>query len=85
MKVGVSNPSGGRSGQMREVQSARSSNFPMRMKSHPAPCVSEDDYFVLKPKHSGFFNTTLDLLLEYLQVEALVITGFRVMVTVNKP
>ncbi len=29
----------------------------------------EADYFVLKPKHSGFFNTTLDLLLEYLQVE----------------
>ena len=35
----------------------------------------EDDYFVLKPKHSGFFNTTLDLLLDYLQVETLVITG----------
>ena len=35
----------------------------------------EADYFVLKPKHSGFFNTTLDLLLEYLQVETLVITG----------
>jgi nicotinamidase-related amidase len=35
----------------------------------------EGDYFVLKPKHSGFFNTTLDLLLEYLQVETLVITG----------
>jgi hypothetical protein len=25
----------------------------------------EDDYFVLKPKHSGFFSTTLDILLEY--------------------
>src|SRR4051812_27579307 len=25
-----------------------------------------DDYFVLKPKHSGFFSTTLDTLLEYL-------------------
>jgi len=35
----------------------------------------EADYFVLKPKHSGFFNTTLDLLLEYLQVEVLIITG----------
>jgi nicotinamidase-related amidase len=35
----------------------------------------EADYFVLKPKHSGFFNTTLDLLLEYLQVETLVIAG----------
>jgi nicotinamidase-related amidase len=35
----------------------------------------EKDYFVLKPKHSGFFNTTLDLLLDYLQVKTLVITG----------
>lgn len=36
----------------------------------------EDDYFVLKPKHSGFFSTTLDLLLEYLGVRQLVIAGF---------
>lgn len=35
----------------------------------------EDDYFVLKPKHSGFFSTTLDMLLEYLGVETLIITG----------
>ena len=35
----------------------------------------EDDYFVLKPKHSGFFSTTLDTLLEYLQVKVLVLTG----------
>ena len=35
----------------------------------------EDDYFVLKPKHSGFFSTTLDTLLEYLQVKTLVLTG----------
>lgn len=35
----------------------------------------EEDYFVLKPKHSGFFSTTLDTLLEYLQVEKLIITG----------
>ena len=26
----------------------------------------EDDYFVLKPKHSGFFSTTLETLLRYL-------------------
>lgn len=26
----------------------------------------DDDYFVLKPKHSGFHSTTLDMLLEYL-------------------
>ena len=36
----------------------------------------EDDYFVLKPKHSGFFSTTLDLLLEYLGVRTVVLTGF---------
>jgi nicotinamidase-related amidase len=35
----------------------------------------ETDYFVLKPKHSGFYNTTLDLLLEYLDTETVVITG----------
>jgi nicotinamidase-related amidase len=35
----------------------------------------EDDYFVLKPKHSGFFSTTLDLLLDYLEAKVLVLTG----------
>ncbi len=35
----------------------------------------EDDYFVLKPKHSGFFSTTLDVLLEYLEVKTLILTG----------
>ncbi len=35
----------------------------------------EDDYFVLKPKHSGFFSTTLDTLLEYLGVKAVILTG----------
>lgn len=34
-----------------------------------------EDYFVLKPKHSGFFSTTLDLLLDYLEVQALILTG----------
>jgi len=35
----------------------------------------EDDYFVLKPKHSGFYSTTLDILLEYLQARMLILTG----------
>lgn len=35
----------------------------------------EDDYFVLKPKHSGFFSTTLDTLLDYLKVKTLILTG----------
>jgi nicotinamidase-related amidase len=36
---------------------------------------AEDDYFVLKPKHSGFYSTTLDVLLDYLQARTLIITG----------
>ncbi|WP_096440726.1 cysteine hydrolase family protein [Alteribacter populi] len=35
----------------------------------------EDDYFVLKPQFSAFFNTPLDLLLEYLNVKSLIISG----------
>lgn len=35
----------------------------------------EDDYFVLKPKHSAFFSTTLDTLLNYLKVCTLIICG----------
>ncbi|MBV9774804.1 MAG: cysteine hydrolase [Gemmatimonadetes bacterium] len=35
----------------------------------------ESDYFVLKPKHSAFFATTLDTLLQYLGTRHLVLTG----------
>ena len=35
----------------------------------------DDDYFVLKPLHSGFYSTTLDLLLRELGVRTLVICG----------
>jgi nicotinamidase-related amidase len=34
-----------------------------------------EDYFVLKPKHSGFQFTTLDVLLEHLGAETLILTG----------
>lgn len=34
------------------------------------------DYFVLKPKHSAFFSTTLATLLEYFGGRRLVLTGF---------
>jgi nicotinamidase-related amidase len=34
-----------------------------------------EDYFVLKPKHSGFQFTTLDVLLEHLGASTLVLTG----------
>ncbi len=33
------------------------------------------DYFVLKPKHSGFFDTGLDTLLEALHVRRVILTG----------
>jgi len=36
---------------------------------------SDEDYFVLKPKHSGFYSTTLDILLAHLEARTLVITG----------
>jgi nicotinamidase-related amidase len=36
----------------------------------------EEDYFVLKPKHSGFFSSSLDILLRYLGAETLILTGF---------
>ncbi len=34
-----------------------------------------DDYFVLKPKHSGFYSTSLDLLLEHLGATRLILSG----------
>ena len=34
-----------------------------------------DDYFVPKPKHSAFFQTNLEILLKYLGVNTLVLTG----------
>jgi nicotinamidase-related amidase len=33
------------------------------------------DYFVLKPKHSGFFDTTLDTLLDALRIRRVILTG----------
>ena len=35
----------------------------------------DDDYFVLKPKHSGFYSSTLDTLLAYLRATTLIVTG----------
>lgn len=34
-----------------------------------------DDYWVLKPKNSAFYATTLEILLTYLEVKALILTG----------
>ena len=35
----------------------------------------EENYFVLKPKNSGFYSTTLDVLLNHLKCKTLVLTG----------
>jgi len=47
----------------------------------------ENDYFVLKPKHSSFFSTTLETLLRYLETQTLILTGiagnFCVLFTAN--
>jgi len=33
------------------------------------------DYFVLKPRHSGFFDTTLDTLVKQLRIRRVILTG----------
>lgn len=45
---------------------------PLAERLRPEP----NDYVVLKPKHSAFFSTTLELLLRYLKTRTLVIGGF---------
>ena len=35
----------------------------------------ENDYFVLKPKYSAFFGTTLEVLLKHLGTDTLILTG----------
>lgn len=43
-----------------------------------AECLipTPQDYFVLKPKHSGFYSTSLEVLLAHLNVRHLILTGF---------
>lgn len=36
----------------------------------------DDDYFVLKPKHSAFYASSLELLLSYFGAECIVLAGF---------
>ena len=35
----------------------------------------EEDYFILKPRHSAFFQTNLEILLEYLGAKTVILTG----------
>lgn len=57
--------------------------------SRLSPLIKPDakDYFVLKPKHSGFYGTNLDILLQELKVKELIVTGIAgnicVLFTVN--
>src|SRR6202035_2879084 len=44
---------------------------PIAQRLQPA----DEDYFVLKPKHSGFFSTTLELVLKYLGASMLILGG----------
>ena len=37
--------------------------------------MKEEDYFILKPKHSAFYATSLDLLLDYLKAKSLIFSG----------
>lgn len=43
------------------------------MVQHVLP--DDEDYLVLKPKHSAFYATPLDTLLQYIGVETLIVTG----------
>ncbi|UJR09799.1 hypothetical protein I4U23_014025 [Adineta vaga] len=48
----------------------------------PGKCLAklllpnDEDYFVLKPKHSAFYCTPLDILLNHLGTETLILAGF---------
>jgi nicotinamidase-related amidase len=56
------------------VEHCTSRSSPGRMVSRRLRPTARD-YFVLKPKHSGFFDTTLDTLLEALRVRRVILTG----------
>jgi nicotinamidase-related amidase len=49
--------------------SARGKDFVEQLRPHP------DDYFVLKPMHSAFYQTPLDVLLRHLGATSLILTG----------
>lgn len=58
-----------------QIERCSSSDCP----GHPVANLlkpEKDDYFVLKPMHSGFYSTSLDVLLAFLNVRTLILTGF---------
>ena len=58
----------------RTVAHCTSRSSPGRVVSRRMRPTSQD-YFVLKPKHSGFYDTTLDTLLSDLKIRRVVVTG----------
>jgi nicotinamidase-related amidase len=56
------------------VAHCTSRSSPGRRVSHRLKPTARD-YFVLKPKHSAFFDTTLDTLLETLRIRRVILTG----------
>lgn len=60
----------------REVSRIVAEETPQGRKLVDVLSPDDDDYFVLKPRHSGFHNTTLETLLRYLSTERLILTGF---------
>jgi nicotinamidase-related amidase len=51
------------------ARSSRGRRVSMRLRP------TRDDYFVLKPKHSGFYDTTLETLLRDLRIRRVIVTG----------
>jgi nicotinamidase-related amidase len=58
--------------QVKRCTQADCPGHPVARRLAPEP----DDYFVLKPKHSGFYSTPLDVLLGCLGARTLVLAGF---------
>ena len=56
------------------VAHCTSRSSPGRRVSHRLRPTARD-YFVLKPKHSGFYDTTLESLLETLRIRRVILTG----------
>jgi nicotinamidase-related amidase len=57
--------------QVRYCQDTRSRGAEMALRLQP----NDEDYFILKPKHSGFFGTALETLLRSLGTRHLILTG----------
>ncbi len=58
-----------------EVYKACSSEDSMGRELATALKPNDEDYFILKPKHSGFYSTTLEILLRQLGTRHLIMTG----------